>query len=94
MIFVRSILHFRGLMGDSLKTRASCMTVVLSWKKTPTGMVGSFVDVGGCVGVWVWVWVCMVQLFEGRWMSARSLARSLPVGHGCSSTTTTRQNHA
>ena len=37
MILVRRILHLRGLMGDSLKTRASWMTVVLSWKKTPTG---------------------------------------------------------
>jgi hypothetical protein len=37
MIFVRRILHFRGEMGVSLKTRASWMMVDLSWKKTPVG---------------------------------------------------------
>jgi hypothetical protein len=30
-ILVNSALHFLGEMGDSLKTRASCMTVDLSW---------------------------------------------------------------
>jgi hypothetical protein len=47
MILVRRIRHFRGLMGDSLKTRASWKTEVLSCQKRPTGRHLSSQEEGG-----------------------------------------------